>query len=143
MFTSFIKLEIRNVAAVQSRLQRNVPKSVQILLFCLFKLLFFGRSRCLRRCGCLCTVLTHAAHPDVFENEDFLSVLAIRPALKRPFGHQNDRFSKTISGVEIFKTRRLIFSESCGRTKTEVYKYGDVIHHTDSIPQRHAVISPS
>ena len=36
--TSSIKLESRNVAAVQSALQRNVPESVQSLLFCLFKL---------------------------------------------------------------------------------------------------------
>ena len=42
MFTSSIKLEIRDVAAVQSTLQRNVPKCMQRLSFCLFmKLLVF------------------------------------------------------------------------------------------------------
>ena len=92
---------------MQSALQRNVPESVKSLLFCLFKLLFLRRSRCRRRCGCLCSVLTRAAHPNVFENEDFLSVLAIRPAFKRGFGHQNHRFSKTISREEIFENAGL------------------------------------
>ena len=116
--TSSIKLEIRNVAAVQSALQRNVQESVQSLLFCLFKLLFLRRSRCRRRCGCLCSVLTHAAHPDIFENEDFLSVLDICPALKRRFARQNHRFSKTISTVEIFGNAGLyIVSRVDGRKR--------------------------
>ena len=132
--TSSIKLEIRNVAAVQSALQRNVPESVQSLLFCLFKLLFLRRSRCRRRCGCLCSVLSHAAHPNVFENEDFLSVLAIRPAFKRGLGTKITGFRKRSLERRFLKTPD--YSESCGRTKTEVFKYGDVIHHTESMPRK-------
>ena len=132
--TSSIKLEIRNVAAVQSALQRNVPESVQSLLFCLFKLLFLRRSLCRRRCGCLCSVLTHAAHPNVFENEDFLSVLAIRPAFKRGLGTKITGFRKRSLERRFLKTPD--YSESCGRTKTEVFKYGDVIHDTESMPTK-------
>ena len=130
-----IKLEIRNVAAVQSALQRNVPESVQSLLFSLFKLLILRRSLYRRRCGCLCSVPTHAAHPNVFENEDFLSVLAmIRPAFKRGLGTKITGFRKRSLEWRFLKTPA--YSESCGRTKTEVFKYGDVIHHTESMPTK-------
>ena len=132
--TSPIKFEIRNVAAVQSTQQRNVPKSVQSLLFCLFKLLFLRHSRRRRCCGCLRSVLTYAALPDIFENEDFLSVLAIRPAFKRTLGTKFTGFRKGSLEWRFLKTPA--YSESCGRTKTEVYKYGDVIHHTDSMPTK-------
>ena len=41
--------------------------------------------------------------------------------------HRKCIFSKTFSRVEIFK--KAGFSFTCGRTKTEVFQYDDVIHH--------------
>ena len=41
--------------------------------------------------------------------------------------HRKCIFSKTFSRVEIFK--KAGFSFTCGRTKTEVFQYDDVLHH--------------
>ena len=41
--------------------------------------------------------------------------------------HRKCIFSKTFSRVEIFE--KAGFSFTCGRTKTEVFQYDDVIHH--------------
>ena len=41
--------------------------------------------------------------------------------------HRKCIFSKTFSRGEIFE--KAAFSFTCGRTKTEVFQYDDVIHH--------------
>ena len=43
------------------------------------------------------------------------------------FYHRKCIFSKTFSRVEILE--KAVFSFTCGRTKTEVFQYDDVIHH--------------
>ena len=57
----------------------------------------------------------------------FPSGLAYRPHLSGENGHRKRTFSKTLSRAEIFENAGLSFT--CGRTKTEVFEYDDVIHH--------------
>ena len=62
------------------------------------------------------------------KTEIFFSVLAFCPPVNRVFRHPKPRFSKTSPRVELF-------SESpayrlCEQTRTEVFEYNDVIHHT-------------
>ena len=66
-------------------------------------------------------------YSDVFENGDFYSVSAFRPHVNGVF-----RFSKTVPRVECFENTDLSFS--CGRTKTEIFEYNDVIDRVHSIP---------
>ena len=56
----------------------------------------------------------------------FSAVLAFRPHVNGVF-----RFSKTVSRVEFFENTGLSFW--CGRTKTEVFEYNDVIDRVQSI----------
>ena len=57
----------------------------------------------------------------------FSSGLAYRPYLSGENGHRNRTFSITLSRVEISENAGLSFT--CGRRKTEVFEYDDVIHH--------------
>ena len=63
----------------------------------------------------------------VWKTEIFISDLAYRPHVSGENGHRKPNFSKTHSGVEILENTG--FSFPCGRTKTEVFEYDDVIHH--------------
>ena len=53
--------------------------------------------------------------------------LAYHPHLSGENGHRKRIFSKTLSTVKIFENAG--YSFACGQTKTEVFKYDDVIHH--------------
>ena len=57
----------------------------------------------------------------------FSSGLAYRPHLSGENGHRKRPFSKTLSRMEIFENADSSFT--CGRTKTVVFEYDDVIHH--------------
>ena len=63
----------------------------------------------------------------VWKTEIFISDLAYRPHVSGENGHRKPNFSKTHFGVEILENAG--FSFPCGRTKTEVLEYDDVIHH--------------
>ena len=63
----------------------------------------------------------------LFENEDFSSGLVYRPHVSGENGYRKRIFPETISRVEIFENAG--FSFTCGRTKMEIFKYDDVIHH--------------
>ena len=51
-------------------------------------------------------------YPYIFENGDFVSVLAFRPHVNCVLGHKNRRFSKTVPRMEFFKiaSLRLVFT---------------------------------
>ena len=51
-------------------------------------------------------------YPYIFENGDFVSVLAFRPHVNCVLGHKNRRFSKTVPRMEFFKIAglRLVFT---------------------------------
>ena len=57
------------------------------------------------------------------KTETFFSEYGYRPHLTGVFGHQKRRFSNTLSRVE--STENRVASYSCGRAKTEVFKYDD------------------
>ena len=71
---------------------------------------------------------------DIFENIEFFSVLAFRPHMYNGFGHQKYRFLKAMLRVEIWENVGSSFSFE--QTKTEVFRYDDVIHHTAHVLQR-------
>ena len=70
---------------------------------------------------------------DIFENIEFFSVLAFRPQLYNGFGHQKYRFLKAMLRVEIWENVGSSFSFE--KTKMEVFRYDDVIHHTAHVLQ--------
>lgn len=70
---------------------------------------------------------------DIFENIEFFSVLAFRPHMYNGFGHQKYRFLKAMLRVEIWENVGLSFSFE--QTKTEVFRYDDVINHTAHVLQ--------
>ena len=83
-------------------------------------------------------------YPFLLENEYFFSCLAYRPLEFGENGHRKRIFSKTLSRVEIFENAG--FSSTCGRTKTEVFEYDDVVHvhHIlDACLIRDAIVFPS
>ena len=53
--------------------------------------------------------------------------MAYRPHVSDENGHPKRIFSKTLSRVEIFENAG--FSFTCGRKKTEVFEYDDVVYH--------------
>ena len=57
----------------------------------------------------------------------FFPSLAYRPHLSGNNGHRKRIFSKALFSVEILE--KAGFSFTCGRTKTEVFQYDDVIHY--------------
>ena len=57
--------------------------------------------------------------------ETFFSEYGYRPHVTGVFGHRKRNFSNTLSRVESFEIGDV--SYSCGRAKTEVFKYVDVI----------------
>ena len=57
----------------------------------------------------------------------FFSVLASRPHENGVFVHQKSRFRKRAPDWTFFLNSGISFS--CGRTKTEVFEYDNVIHH--------------
>ena len=59
------------------------------------------------------------------KTETFFSEYGYRPHATGVFGHQKRGFSNTISRVEIFEKGDL--SYSYGLTKTEVFKYDNVM----------------
>ena len=63
--------------------------------------------------------------PGVFENGDVFSEFDHHPHVAGVFGHQKQRFSNTLSGVEIFENGDVLYS--FGWAKTEVFKYDDVM----------------
>ena len=62
-----------------------------------------------------------------WEAEGFFSCLAYRSQVFGENGHQKRIISKTVSRVKLFENAGHLFT--CGRTKTEVSEYDDVIHH--------------
>ena len=67
----------------------------------------------------------------------FFSSVACHPHVSGENGHRKPVFSKTLSRVEIFENAG--FSTTCRRTKTEVFQYGDVIHHNTTTSITHAL----
>ena len=59
------------------------------------------------------------------KTEMFFSEYGYRPHVTGVFRHRKRRFSNTLSGVEIFENGDV--SYSCGRAKTDVFKYDDII----------------
>ena len=59
------------------------------------------------------------------ETKTFFSEYGYRPHATGVFGYQKRRFSNTLSRVETFENGDV--SYSCGRAKTEVLKYDDVM----------------
>ena len=59
------------------------------------------------------------------KTETFFSEYGYRPHVTGVFGHRKRRFSKTLSRVESFENGDS--SYSCGRAKTEAFKYDDVM----------------
>ena len=57
---------------------------------------------------------------------DFFSVLAFRPQANAVYEHKKRGFTKMVPRADVFAG--LLFS--CNRTKTEVFEYDDLIHHT-------------
>ena len=71
---------------------------------------------------------------DIFENITVFSVLAFHLAVVYSvFGHQKYRFLKVMLRVEIWENVGSSFSFE--QTKTEVFRYDDVIHHTAHVLQ--------
>ena len=67
-------------------------------------------------------------HLFLLENRDFFpSALAYRPHVSHENGHRRRIFLNTLSRVEIFENAG--FSFACGRKKTKVFEYDDVIYH--------------
>ena len=67
-------------------------------------------------------------YPFLFKNGDFFPcVLAYSPHVSGENGNRK-RMLPNLSSVEIFENACLSFS--CGQTKTDVFEYDDVIHHT-------------
>ena len=62
-----------------------------------------------------------------WETEGFFSGLAYRSHVFGENGHLKRIISKTVSRVKLFENAGHLFT--CGRTKTEVSEYDDVIHH--------------
>ena len=71
---------------------------------------------------------------DIFENIKFFSVfIAFHPHMYNVFGYQKYRFLKAMLRVEIWENVGSSFSFE--KTKTEVFRYDDVIHHTANVLQ--------
>ena len=69
---------------------------------------------------------TPSTHSQVlWKTETFSSEYGYHPHVTGVFGHQKRRFSNTLSRVESFENGDS--SYSCGRAKTEVFKYDDVM----------------
>ena len=62
---------------------------------------------------------------ETFENGDIFSEFGHYPHVAGVFGHQKQRFSNTLSRVEIFENGDVSYSS--GWAKTEVSKYDDVM----------------
>ena len=63
--------------------------------------------------------------PGTLENGDFFSEYGYHPHVPGVFGHRKRRFLNTLSRVKSFENGDS--SYSCGRGKTEVSKYDDII----------------
>ena len=59
------------------------------------------------------------------KTEVFFSEYGYRPHVAGVFRHRKRRFSNTLSRVDTFENGD--FSYSCGRAKTEVFKYDDIM----------------
>ena len=67
-----------------------------------------------------------------WETEGFFSGLAFRSHIFGENGHLKRIISKTVSRVKLFENAGHLFT--CGRTKTEVSEYDDVIHAVHHLP---------
>ena len=75
------------------------------------------------------------------KNGDSFSGLAYHPHAFGENGHRKRIFSKTLSTVKIFENAGQSFT--CGRMKTEVFEYDDVIHTTSIMHTLWGVLSYS
>ena len=65
----------------------------------------------------------------IIENEDFFSILGLRPQANGVKEHQKRKFTKKVIRGDFFLITGISFS--CNLTKTEVFEHDDVIHHTE------------
>ena len=71
------------------------------------------------------------------KTETFSSEYGYRPHVTGVFGHRKRRFSNTLSRVEIFENGDV--SYSCGRAKTQVFKYDDVMPRFRACSSSHTI----
>ena len=71
------------------------------------------------------------------KTEMFFSEYSYRPYVTSVFRHRKRRFSNTLSGVEIFENGDV--SYSCGRAKTDVFKYDDIIPRFKARSSAHTI----
>ena len=71
------------------------------------------------------------------KTETFFSEYGYRPHVTGVFGHRKRRFLNTLSRVEIFENGDS--SYSCGRAKTEVFKYDDVMPRFKARSSAHTI----
>ena len=74
----------------------------------------------------------HSYYPFLLGNGGFFSGLAFRSHVFGENGHLKRIISKTVSRVKLFENAGHLFT--CGRTKTEVSEYDDVIHAVHHLP---------
>ena len=98
-------------------------------------LLIRSMTRCHSAMGCLSDPVH--TKPSTLENRDFFSEYGYRPDVTGVFGARKRRFSNTLSRVESFENRDS--SYSCGRAKTEVFKYDDVMHRFKARSSAHTI----
>ena len=83
---------------------------------------------------------TPSTRSQVFSNtETFFSEYGCRPHVTGVFGHRKRRFSNTLPTVESFENGDSSYSYACGRLKTEVFKYHDVMPRFKARSSAHTI----